>query len=381
VIARTTLDTVRALQPTIAAQSAVFDERRGLPEDVVAVLREAGCCRLLTPEWKSGTPPAYPDALEVVEAIAEADASAAWVVAQGALAQIILGYLPRTSQASLYKCGADLVAAGAFAPKGRATRVTDGWEVSGRWPFVSGCEHADWIYVHCLVVEDRRVVSGPGGQPQTRLVVFPRDAVTILDTWDSNGLRGSGSHDVELRHVHCPDSFSCNLVEQDGAGDGLQSLPLMDSAGMLIAAVAVGTATGALRDAADVAARGRRPTFSACPLAEDPIVQEQLGRAHMHWHAGRTLLIAQASLLGQAATGRPLAAVERASLRATCRAVTDLATAAVDACHLLVRSASVPRSASVTRRWRDIHTATQHAWNGFDATQQLGAVIIRDRLK
>ena len=37
---------------------------------------------------------------------------------------------------------ADAIACGVFAPLGKATRSEDGYRVTGRWPFASGCEHS-----------------------------------------------------------------------------------------------------------------------------------------------------------------------------------------------------------------------------------------------
>jgi alkylation response protein AidB-like acyl-CoA dehydrogenase len=374
--ARTVADAAQ-LQPSIRARAEEIESARRLPADLIQDLTDAGCFRLCTPQWKTGTRPDYTAALRVVEALAEADASVGWTVGQAALAQIILGYLPRAAQEALYGTGPDLKAAGVFAPKGRATRTGDAWQVSGRWQFATGCEFASVIYLQCLVFEDRRVVLRDDGVPVTRLAVFPAGDWSILDTWDADGLRGTGSHDVVIKNAVCPAGWTCGLAETDASGKDLQSVPLMDVAGLLIAAVAVGVAAGALSDISAVAAAGARPTFSPRRLAEDPVFQDALGAAHMRYRAARALLYAQAAIIERVLAGAATAGADRASLSATCHHVTSLAAETTDACFTLARSASVPRLAPVNRRWRDIHTATQHAFNSRESTQRLGEALAK----
>ena len=55
---------------------------------------------------------------------------------------LLIAYLPRRAVPELFGAGRG-VAAGVWAPQGRATRVPDGVVVSGRWAFCSGITHAN----------------------------------------------------------------------------------------------------------------------------------------------------------------------------------------------------------------------------------------------
>jgi alkylation response protein AidB-like acyl-CoA dehydrogenase len=107
--------------------------------------------------------------------------------------------LPRETFERVYRNGPDVILAGAVAPFGTAEATGGGFLVNGRWPFASGCQHADWIVGFCVMTEGGKPLPGEGGRPQLRGVVLPARDWQIVDTWHVMGLRGTGSHDIVLK--------------------------------------------------------------------------------------------------------------------------------------------------------------------------------------
>ncbi|MFI7667083.1 acyl-CoA dehydrogenase family protein [Nocardia sp. NPDC049526] len=100
--------------------------------------------------------------------------------------------------------GAILVSTGAsdwVESNGRAERVDGGFRVSARKAPASGCE------VGNLVVTSIRRGDAPEG-PQVLHFAVPLDApgIRIEKTWDTIGLRASGSHTVVFEDVFVPDA-------------------------------------------------------------------------------------------------------------------------------------------------------------------------------
>ena len=62
---------------------------------------------------------------------------------------------------------------------------------NARWAYVSGCQGA--AYLGGMVRTTR-----PDGGPETRMVLVPAAEATIERSWDTLGLRGTGSHHVDL---------------------------------------------------------------------------------------------------------------------------------------------------------------------------------------
>ncbi|MEV4235588.1 acyl-CoA dehydrogenase family protein [Nocardia sp. NPDC049737] len=100
--------------------------------------------------------------------------------------------------------GAILVSTGAsdwVESNGRAERVDGGFRVSARKAPASGCEVGD------VVVTSIRHGDAPEG-PQVLHFASPLDApgIRIEKTWDTLGLRASGSHTVVFEDVFVPDA-------------------------------------------------------------------------------------------------------------------------------------------------------------------------------
>jgi len=106
----------------------------------------------------------------------------------------------------------DMVTAITFAPPGRAVKTRDGFTVNGRWPFASGCQHASWFVGHFAVFDGDSPRLDRNGLPETRFGFLPAEECEIIDTWKTNGLRGSGSHDWTVRDCFIPEARTFNLA-------------------------------------------------------------------------------------------------------------------------------------------------------------------------
>jgi alkylation response protein AidB-like acyl-CoA dehydrogenase len=86
------------------------------------------------------------------------------------------------------------------APQGTAFPVEGGWQVSGRKRFVSGALSAGAI--------NSWVLDGSTGGSEAIAAAIPltADGVRVEETWDSLGMRGTGSHDVVLTDVFVPEA-------------------------------------------------------------------------------------------------------------------------------------------------------------------------------
>lgn len=347
-----------ALGPEIAARAEETEAARNVPADLVAKLKAAGAFRMAAPKSVGGAELAFPDMLGALEGLAQADASAAWVVLIANEGPGVLASFPESAMREVYEAGPDAIVVGSNAPVGKAARVEGGYRISGRWPWGSGAAHADWLFCNCLVPQEE-------GPPKQRIMLAPRAAAQLEDNWRVSGLNGTGSNDYTIDDLFVPEAHSCGGMLVPPRSLFPHALPIFATASMRFAAVALGIARGALDDVIALARANKRRAIAAQRTAEQPVFQNTLGEAETRWRAARAALMAEAQALQDGAAALPrggaLAAHPQiAAGNAMGVYIVRAATAITDACYTASGGSAVWAQAPIQRRFRDIHVLTQH---------------------
>ena len=83
--------------------------------------------------------------IEVMAEVGRGCGSTAWVASLINVCAWLAGLFPERAQQDVWGADRDAWVAGSLAPNGVAVPVDGGWRVSGRWPWASGCMHAQWV--------------------------------------------------------------------------------------------------------------------------------------------------------------------------------------------------------------------------------------------
>ena len=246
------LAAARALLPQIRAAAEEIEQGRRLPLPLVQAMQEAGIFRMPMPRaW--GGPEVDPlTQIRIVEELSTANPSVGWCAMIGSDGGYFSAFLDDAVGRSIYP-DLNLVTGSSTRPTGRAVAVDGGYRVSGRWQFSSGCQHSAYLVGNCFVFEDAGQRFLEDGTPDSRLCYLPAERCTILDTWTTTGLRGSGSHDFTAEDVFVPHEQTFNTRTSPIRRDGpLYAFPFMfviNGAG-----VPLGTARAAIDALVELAA-------------------------------------------------------------------------------------------------------------------------------
>jgi indole-3-acetate monooxygenase len=273
--------TKRAVDGILDLVRAAADEierSRRLPEAVVAALRNTGINRLLVPAALGGMEAPITDVMDIMERIAAVDGSTGWCAAIGAGSNVFAGYMPATG-AGIVFADPDQGNATMFAPLGRVVSDHGRATLSGRWPFTSNCLHSAWVGLGALFHE------AEGVDPVPRIVFVQVADLTIEDTWDVVGLRGTGSHHVSAAQVPVYRDRCARFADTPWPDGTLWRLPVYTTLMPLLAAVALGIARGAVDDVSRQTRKGR--TARRGQLADAPISMAELAVADTRLRAAR----------------------------------------------------------------------------------------------
>lgn len=348
------IERARELRPLIGSFADRAEADRTLPSEVVRALREAGLFLVAAAREVGGAEATPREQILAIEAISEADGAAGWTLMIGVenlgFASALLR--PDVAEEVIAK-HPEVILSGALNPLGRATRVDGGVRASGRWPFASGCLHSDWFWGQCTIEE--------GGKPQTLEVLVPRSDFEVLDTWHVAGLRGSGSHDVEIRDVFVPERFTTRVARGPvNAAGALFRLPPFSRLAYNKVGVATGIARGAL-DAFVELATERVPRGMRAPLRERRFAQESIAEAETLLRSARAFVFESVEELWQeTCAGRAPSAKQRALVQLACCKAVAASARAVELVHAAAGTSANSLSCPLERRMRDVHVVGQH---------------------
>jgi alkylation response protein AidB-like acyl-CoA dehydrogenase len=349
----------RELRPLIRAAQRDIDDLRQLPPGVIDAMRAAGMFRLQAPKEADGFEVDFNTFMEVVEELAQADGSAAWTVAIGN-SGTLWGQLSADGAAEVFAESPDVITAGSFNPRwGRAVPVPGGYNVSGKWTFVSGVSHAKWINLGAIVTDGDDYRRDALGRVEVRRCVVAQADATILDTWHVSGLRGSGSHDIEVRDAFVPEERTV-LNDCGAARKGtLWEFPLTCALGLGFVSVGLGLARSAIDSVTELAG-AKKPVGMTGLLRERTAVQADIMKAEIKLRAARTLVHSLVREVWEdVEAGRSIEIEQRAMLRAAVVNAATVAAGVTDMMYTTAGGTAIYESFPLERTWRDVHAVTQ----------------------
>lgn len=337
------------------------DRDARLPAACVQALRHGGFFRLYVPRSLGGTeldPLTYAQAQEE---LARHDAAAAWALQAAGSSAWWCSRLPDATVEEIYQGGADQLLAVSFPVPMDATREDGGFRLSGRRSFASNVSDASWVWVTAACPDE-----SVDGIPVTRAAFLPASEVSIVRCWDTVGMRGTDSNDVELHGVYVPERRTFRIGIDHTPGPRYDGPLYRGAAMLLVASYVPAVALGIAQDAIDevvAVAEGKTPFSSAMTLRDRGAVQSKLGRAEGALRSARAYLHDRiAEGWRRTVDGDDLALEDRAELLLASVQAIDASVGAVDAAFSIAGTTAIHRGSRLERHLRDIAVLKQQGF-------------------
>lgn len=273
----------------------IFEEENNgrLSESVVNVLREAGFFKLYLPKSLGGWEVDPLTMAKVVEEVARHNTAAGWSLMVANTTLFMGGFFPEKGIEEIFGNNPEAFLAGSIHPPMRAERTEGGYLINGRNPLLSNAHEAHWIFVTAFVMENGQMKIN-AGHPEIIGVAMQSKDCSIIDTWQTIGMRATDSNDVEAKNVFVPDHLQFPLVPRIPPGRHFQGhLYRFPAAGANIACLLAPVTLAVARNAIDElkAIAGKKTALgSMVPIRERGVVQRKLGRAEALVQSGRAYL-------------------------------------------------------------------------------------------
>ncbi|QEN14692.1 acyl-CoA dehydrogenase [Mycolicibacterium sp. ELW1] len=358
----------------LARRAAEAEELRRLPDATIGDYRASGLPRLLLPARYGGDQAPFPDILEPVRRMAHGCASSAWTLGFYTLHNWMLALFGEQAQDEVFADGPVLCPA-PLAPTGRGVPVDGGVRLSGRWSWATGIMAADWVMVGAL--------CGPDDARYPALALLPFDDVAVEDVWHTDGMRGTGSHDVLVNDVFVPEHRLVGVVDVYGGtapGAALHNAsayrwPMVPALSLLAAMPALGAAE-AVADGFATRLGERLLAYSGVAQKQQPAAQIRLGDARVRLRALHGLLDDTVELIeGLVTDGTRIPRTVRARARVAAAhivhesraVVADLLESSGASAHFLHNP--------LQRAKRDIDVISGHVVFDYDVSRELAGAL------
>jgi indole-3-acetate monooxygenase len=354
--AQTVMAAVLALEPEIKAASAAIEAERRLPPALAHKLMEAGVFRMGTPRIYGGGELDPMSQVRIVEELARIEGAVGWLAMISSAGSFIPAFLERPAAQRLFG-SVESVLAGQVRPPQRADLVEGGYRLHATLHFGSGSEHASVVASGCNIYENGEL-RRHGRNPEFRVLLVPASKASIVDVWDTTGMRGTGSNDIVVDNVFVPFSDSATMMEDPVTRSPLYSFPPLYLASH--AGVPLGIARNAL-DFVEALVGQKKAIPSGVPMREDPTIQETIASCEAQLGAARSYVYATLEdLWATLCQGERPSPGQRAAYRMMMTHSHQAAKQLITTLYDTAATSSIFRSSRLDRDMRDILTACQH---------------------
>ena len=360
---------LRSLVPALRERAERTEQLRRLDPDTERDLHEAGLFRILQPRRVGGAELDYVALIDFPAEAARGDASVAWSLANLLSHHWMLAMFAPEAQARVWDDNPDALIASAFIfPCGRARKVEGGYRLSGRWPFSSGVRSSQWNMLGGLV-------AGDDGATEMRIFLVPAADYRILDTWDTMGLRGTGSDDVAVEDVFVAEPMTLAVSQVAGGPtpgsalnpNPLYSLPVFALFAFVLAGCALGNAQACLEDF-EAGARKRASSYNRAKVADFQSIQIRVAAAAARIDAARRIMRGCClEAMADARAGRIPDMMRRVAYRRDGAFSVNLCTEAVNILFKASGGAALARAGAMQRQFREAQAIDSHIAFSFDA--------------
>jgi alkylation response protein AidB-like acyl-CoA dehydrogenase len=360
----TLIEAARHIAPVIQKHKEEAERERRLSRPVLDALYETGLLRMYTPRSLGGLEADPITRALVMEELASHDTAAAWTLFNPLDWAFFCARLPDAGAEEIYSNGANILIAAQFGRPLNAIPFQHGYRLTGRAPFVSNAYDADWIAGTALVMDEDTSQAADQNEPEMIMVYFPREQCEVIDTWNTMGMRGTGSHDILVTDVFVPKTRTFPMVPEFEPGSHYQAplyrFPLMGVCAASISPIMLAVARQAIDEVAALA-QGKTPVAANTLLRERASAQAKLARAEGTLQSGRSWLYDIISEAWEATiAGKAHSLGQYADLLLAMTHAAHSAVQAVELVYSIAGTSGIHMNNPLARYFRDIQVLKQH---------------------
>ena len=356
------LDALNKATPDIRAMAKQAEITGYYSDQVKALLANTGACQFLYPKEAGGALQNADQLVCLLKQAAYIDGSFGWLLISYFLAATHSAiYLTRPGFSRLFEDNQQPIVAGQYQPNGRGEKTEDGFTLTGKWSFASGIHNADWLVAGFFETTRGQILKDDAGKPRVCVAVLPKGDIALTGSWDTTGLRGTGSISYECTERFVPASacfsFDHYVVQR---GQGIHTIGILELSALTHGCWALGMAQRVVDEMLLLAKRTVR-AHDAAPLYAKETFLLDLARACAKAAAAQAFIIdaarsAQREILELEVLGDPA----KSSIRLAATFANEVAAEIAEIAYRHIGTGSIAKRNEIEQVLRDIQTGRQH---------------------
>ncbi|WP_100616268.1 acyl-CoA dehydrogenase family protein [Confluentibacter citreus] len=157
---------------------------------------------LWVPKAYNGLESSLTKGLKTLQALAKTDGSLGWTVTLCSGANYFIGNLqPETANHIFLNTKETVCFGGSGGVFGIAEQQGDHYIISGEWHYATGAPYLSHFTLNAKIMADGNPVLHADGTPLVYSFVIPKKDVSIIEDWDTMGLKATATHSFKVYAV------------------------------------------------------------------------------------------------------------------------------------------------------------------------------------
>lgn len=157
---------------------------------------------LWVPKKYGGLESTFSDGLQTLKSLAKIDGSLGWTITLCSGANYFVGNLqPEVADEIFCDPQEPVCFGGSGGVFGTAEKQGDNYSISGIWKYATGAPYLSYFTLNAKIVENGEAVLDGNGDPLVRSFVVDRKQVTVLDDWDTMGMKATATQSFSVKNA------------------------------------------------------------------------------------------------------------------------------------------------------------------------------------
>ncbi|HSI70516.1 MAG TPA: hypothetical protein VK941_09805 [Gillisia sp.] len=179
------------------------------PSRVLEWIAKENLWNIWVPRSYGGLEMSFSEGLEKLKYLAGIDGSLGWTITLCSGANFFIGNLKTEVAEEIFlNTEKPVCFGGSGGVFGTAEKTGNHYKISGTWKYATGAPYLTHFTLNAAIWENGTEMKNPDGTPLIRSFIIPAANVTVIEDWNSMGLKATVTHSFEVKEEVITEKYS-----------------------------------------------------------------------------------------------------------------------------------------------------------------------------